>query len=282
MALRPRTLGASLMPVLLGVTYAGRTVEVDLAIAGLTAIAALALQIATNLANDYYDHARGIDTAERLGPTRVVQAGLLHPAAVRRAAFAAVGLALVIGVILVMHGGWPIVAIGASAAAFALAYSAGPAPLAALGCGEVLAFLYFGLIAVAGTAWLQGIAPSRELLLVATPLAMLVTAIMVVNNLRDIPTDRAAGKRTLAVHLGDAATRRLYAVLVLGAFVIPVLLQPSLGPACLVPLLLLPPAWREVAHLRQRSGVALNQSLAGTARLHLLFGLLFSLGTAMT
>ncbi|MFM7144298.1 MAG: 1,4-dihydroxy-2-naphthoate octaprenyltransferase, partial [Alphaproteobacteria bacterium] len=210
MALRPRTLGASLVPVLVGTTFAWRTRgEVDVGVAALTALAALALQVATNLANDYYDHASGIDTEARLGPVRVVQAGLLRPESVQRAAFAAIAVALLAGTALVAHGGWPIVAIGASAAVAALAYSAGPAPLAALGCGEVLAFAYFGLFAVGGTAWLQGVRPSGALLLVAIPIALLVTAIMLVNNLRDIPTDRAAGKRTLAVLLGDASTRRL-------------------------------------------------------------------------
>ncbi len=273
MALRPRTLGASLVPVLVGTAWAGRTRDVDVGVAVLTAVAALALQIATNLANDYYDHASGIDTAVRLGPTRVVQAGLLEPESVRRAAFAAIGVALVVGAVLAIRGGWPIVAIGASAAVAALAYSAGPAPLAALGCGEVLAFLYFGLFAVGGTAWLQGVAPDGGLLLVAIPVALLVTAVMLVNNLRDIPTDEIAGKRTIAVLLGDASTRNLYSASVLGAFLAPPLLVPTLGWAGLLPCVLLPLAWREVSLLRRRRGAELNLSLAGTARLHLLFGL---------
>lgn len=282
MAVRPRTLGASLVPVLIGLVYAGRTVDVDLAIAGLTAGCALALQVATNLANDYYDHASGIDTAERLGPPRVVQSGLLRAEDVRLAAFAALGAALLMGGVLALRGGWPIVAIGASAAISALAYSAGPVPLAALGFGEVLAFLYFGVLAVCGTAWLQGVAPGLELLLVASPIALLVTAIMLVNNLRDIPTDRAAGKRTLAVLIGDNAARRLYGALVAGAFVATVLLVPGLGWGCLLPSILLPLAWHEAKAVEERQGSALNLSLAGTARLHLLFGLAFAVGLATT
>lgn len=282
LALRPRTLGASVVPVVVGVLYAARSVEIDGSVAVLTAIAALALQIATNLANDYYDHARGIDTDARLGPTRAVQAGLLPATTVRRVAFAAIGVALAVGVVLGAHGGWPILAIGATAAVAALAYSAGPAPLAALGFGEVLAFTFFGWLAVAGSAWLQGLAPTPELLLVATPLAMLVTAIMVVNNLRDIPTDCAAGKRTLAVQRGADSTRRLYVALVLGAFAALPLLAPRLGAPILLPFLLLPVAWREAQQVRRRDGAELNLSLAGTARLHLLFGIAFSLGMAMT
>jgi 1,4-dihydroxy-2-naphthoate octaprenyltransferase len=278
LAVRPRTLGASVVPVLVGLAFASRGHDIDVAVAGATVLAALLLQIATNLANDYYDFAAGIDTAHRLGPVRAAAAGLLPPQAVKRGAWGAVAGALMPGVWLVAHGGLPILAIGAAAAVFAIAYSAGPAPLASLGFGEALAFLFFGIFAVAGTALLQGAPVDATVLLVGLPVAALVTAIMVVNNLRDIPTDSATGKHTLAVRLGDRGTRWLYTGLIAGAFgVLPVVAFATTATA-LLPLVVLPTAVGEVRRLWSRNGAALNQSLAGSARLHTLFGAAYALG----
>jgi len=277
-AVRPRTLGAGAVPVMVGISWASRSVTIDPGVALLTAVAALALQIATNLANDYYDHRSGIDTAERLGPARASASGLLEPTSVKHAAYAALALAIVVGVALVARGGVPILLLGAAAVSCAIAYSAGPAPLASHGLGEALAFLFFGVAAVAGTALLQGVALDAKLVLVALPVAALVTAIMLVNNLRDIPTDRATGKRTLAVRLGDRGSRLAYGTLVAGAFVALPVAARLAGMRALLPLLLLPLALVEVRRLWQRQGRALNLSLAGTARLHALFGVLYALG----
>lgn len=278
LAVRPRTLGASVVPVVVGLAFAGRSVDLDPAVAAATLVAALLLQVATNLANDYYDFASGIDTAHRLGPVRAAASGLLPPAAVKHAAFAATGVAVAIGVFLVARGGLPILAIGAAAAVCALAYSAGPAPLASRGLGEVLAFVFFGIVAVGGTALLQGAKPGTLLLLAGVPVAALVTAIMVVNNLRDIPTDRATGKQTLAVRLGERGTRALYTLLVAAAYGVLPAVAAGVGAAALLPLVTLPAAIAELRRIRTRSGAALNQSLAGTARLHALFGAAYALG----
>jgi len=278
LAIRPRTLGASVVPVLVGLAFASRERDIDVALAGATALAALLLQIATNLANDYYDFASGIDTAHRLGPVRAAASGLLPPQAVKRGAWGAAAGALVPGFWLVAHGGAPILAIGAAAAVFAIAYSAGPAPLASLGFGEALAFLFFGVVAVAGTALLQGSPADATVILVGLPVAALVTAIMVVNNLRDIPTDSATGKRTLAVRLGDRGTRWIYSGLVAGAFAVLPAIALAVTPTALLPLVVLPAAVGEIRRLWSREGAALNQSLAGSARLHAFFGAAYALG----
>lgn len=281
LAVRPRTLGASLVPVAVGVAFASRSHEVDGAIALLTAVAALALQIASNLANDYYDFASGIDTEARLGPRRVVASGLLAPHAVKFAAFASCGVAAMAGMVLVAVGGAAILAIGLVAIVAALAYSAGPAPLASYGFGEFLAFLFFGVVAVCGSALLQGAVVDAGLVVVSLPVAALVTAIMVVNNLRDIATDAATGKRTLAVRLGDRGTRGLYTCLVAGAFAVLPVVAYTTTPGAFLPFAVVPLAYGETLRLWCRSGAELNLSLAGTARLHLLFGVAYIVGLAI-
>lgn len=280
-AIRPRTLGAGAVPVAVGVAWASRSVAIDAGVALATLAAALALQIAANLANDAFDFRRGIDTAERLGPARASASGAIAADTVARAAYACIALAVLLGMFLTSRGGLPMVVAGVAATSCALAYSAGPLPLASLGFGEALAFLFFGVVAVAGSAALQGASPSAATLLVSVPIGALVSAIMVVNNLRDIPTDRVTGKRTLAVRLGDRATRRLYAVLVLGAFACVPWIASVAGSGALLPVLAVPLGIIELRHLRERQGAALNLSLAGTARLHALFGALYALGLAL-
>jgi 1,4-dihydroxy-2-naphthoate octaprenyltransferase len=260
------------------VAYASRSVPLDPALAVLTGLAALALQLGTNFANDYYDFRSGIDTRERLGPVRAAAAGLLEPAAVHRAAFGAVAVALVLGAYLVARGGLPILMIGVAAAVCAVAYSAGPAPLASLGLGEILAFVFFGVVAVVGAALLQGLELGLPTFVLAIPVAALVTAIMVVNNLRDIATDSASGKRTLAVVLGDRGTRGEYTLLIGASFAALPFVALDVGPKALLPCVLVPLGAVEVRHLWGRRGSELNASLAGTARLHLLFGVLYVLG----
>jgi 1,4-dihydroxy-2-naphthoate octaprenyltransferase len=243
--------------------------------------AAVLIQIGTNLANDYYDFVAGADTAERVGPRRITQAGLVAPCAVRRAAFGVLGLAGLAGLYLVAVGGWPIAALGVLSLMAAVGYTAGPWPIAYHGLGEIFVFAFFGVGAVNGTLFLQTQALSRLSLLASFPVACLATAILVVNNLRDIATDERAGKRTLAVRLGERATRIEYLALLALAF----LAVPALGAAGGAPLLVclvaLPLALHEARALWRRSGAALNASLAGTARLHLVFGLLLALGLVL-
>jgi len=278
-AMRPRTWPASLVPVVVGLAVAWNAGHVDTAIAIATIVSALALQVTTNLANDYWDHVRGIDHGERLGPTRATQSGLLAPRTVLRAVYVTLTVAAVAGLPLVLRGGMPIVVIGLVSMICAVAYSAGPYPLASLGLGELLAFVFFGLVAVAGTTFLHLDQVPISALLAGAAVGAFAAAIMSVNNLRDIPTDAPAGKRTLAVRIGEERARVLYGVLVASAFVFAALVATSegrWGPLSVV--LVAPLALKEVRAVAARRGVELNLSLAATARLELIFGLLLAAG----
>lgn len=222
LATRPKTLPAAAAPVLVGAALAafrGGFVALP-ALAAL--LGALLIQIATNLANDYFDFVKGADTEERVGPTRVTQAGLISPVAVRNAMLATLAAATVVGVYLVWVGGWPIALIGVVSLVCAVAYTGGPFPLAYHGLGDLFVFVFFGLIAVAGTVYVQVGSFPAEAWLAGAGIGAMSTAILVVNNLRDIGTDTKAGKRTMAVRLGVAGTRGEYLVLWLLAAAVPV------------------------------------------------------------
>lgn len=279
-AVRPRTLPAAIVPVVVGLALAARTHPIAVGTALLTLVAAVLIQIGTNLANDYYDWAAGADTSERLGPTRVTQAGLVAPAAVWRAAMLVLLAAAVAGAGLVATGGWPIAVIGVASLVAAVAYTAGPWPLAYHGLGDVFVFVFFGVVAVNGTVYLQTGEVTARALLTSLPVGCLATAILVVNNLRDLATDARAGKRTLAVRIGEEPTRLQYRLLVALPFALLPLLAWVDGAGVWLALAALPLAVRELGWLAQRTGAALNASLAGTARLHLVFGLLLALGLA--
>ena len=281
LATRPRTLGASLIPVLVGSAAAHGEGLLSWPVAGACAAAALLLQVAANLANDALDFADGIDTKERRGPPRATQSGWLRQQHVLGAAGAALVLASAPGFYLVQVGGLPILMIGIFAAVCAVAYSGGPFPLASHGLGELAAFLFFGVIAVVGTTYLHTGALSTRALLASLPVAALVSALMLVNNLRDVESDAQTGKRTLAVRIGADRTRALYAALLMSAYMAPgvLWLTVQVSPSVWLPLLTLPLAWREAAHLRRaRRGDEFNVSLAGTARLHAIYGLLLAGG----
>ncbi|MCC6766528.1 MAG: 1,4-dihydroxy-2-naphthoate polyprenyltransferase [Deltaproteobacteria bacterium] len=278
-AARPRTLPAAIVPVVVGLALAARTHALDVGVAGVTLVAALLIQVGTNLANDYYDFVAGADTHERLGPQRITQAGLAAPATVRAAAFAVLAAAGVAGAYLVAIGGWPILLIGLASLVAAVAYTGGPFPLAYRGLGDLFVFAFFGIVAVAGTVWLQTGVLGAPVLVLSLPVACLATAILVVNNLRDIATDARAGKRTLAVRLGASATRAEYALLVAAPYVVVGAVAATTGSVgLLLPFATVPLAVREVRALLRRAGAELNASLAGTARLHLLFGVLLAAG----
>lgn len=285
LAARPATLPAAVAPVLVG-TAAGLA---DLGGAGTlrplpflaALVGALLIQVGTNFANDYSDFHRGADTHERMGPTRVTQAGLLTPAQVRRAIGVTFAAAVLVGAYLVWVGGWPIVAIGVASIVCALAYTGGPWPYGYHGLGDVFVFVFFGLVAVCGSAYLQTGAVSRLALLAAVPIGLLVTNILVVNNLRDLPTDRAAGKRTLAVRIGDRATRWQYALIAVVAYAVPAALLATGGTGwwVLLPWLTIPLAVRAVRDvLGGLSGRELNRMLARSGQLQLLYGVLLAAG----
>jgi 1,4-dihydroxy-2-naphthoate octaprenyltransferase len=277
-ATRPRTLPAAIVPVMVGLALAARHGPLRANVAAVTLVTAILIQIGTNLANDYYDFTAGADTAERVGPRRITQAGLAAPRTVRGAAFGVLGTAALTGIYLIAVGGWPIALIGIAALLAAVAYTAGPWPIGYHGLGDVFVFAFFGPVAVSGTVLLQIGYIDRSTVVASLPIACLATAILVVNNLRDIPTDTRAGKRTLAVRLGARATRIEYTTLVALAFVALPALAADGGDLVLVALAALPLALGEVRALWSRSGSALNVSLAGTARLHLVFGILLALG----
>jgi 1,4-dihydroxy-2-naphthoate octaprenyltransferase len=284
LAARPKTLPAAVAPVVVGTAVAWSEGGLVLWAAAAALAVALFLQIAANLANDVFDYRRGADTAHRLGPPRVTQSGLIPPGRVLMATAVVLGGAVLAGLPLVWRGGWPFLALGLLAILSALAYTAGPAPLGYIGLGEVAVFAFFGLVAVAGTAYVQTKDLSWLAIAAAIPVGWLVTAILVVNNLRDIETDRRAGKRTLAVRLGDAATRKEYAGLIAGAYVL-LPMYWLLGVISMwwwLPWLTLPLAVPLVRRVARESGPALNAALADTARLQLLFSILFAGSIVLT
>jgi len=284
LAARPRTLTAAAAPVLVGTGLAAHDGRLAPLPAAAALVGALLIQIGTNLANDYYDFVRGGDTPERVGPVRVTQAGLLAPEAVRRGMILVLGAALLPGGYLVAVGGWPIVWIGLASIACAVLYTGGPYPLAYHGLGDVFVFVFFGLVAVGGTYFVQAGAWPPDALLAGAALGALSTALLVVNNLRDIETDARAGKRTLAVRLGRPGTRAEYVLLLLAALAVPPVGVVLFGwPwASLAALLVAPlaaPPLRAV--MRSTEPRALIVALGGTARLVALYGALLTLGLAL-
>ncbi len=242
---------------------------------------ALLIQIGTNYANDYSDFVRGADTHERLGAPRVTQTGLLSPGAVRAGAAAAFGLALLVGVYLVGRGGWPIVWIGLASLAAAVCYTGGPWPLGYHGLGDLSVLVFFGPVAVVGTVYVQTLAWSAGALLAGIGVGSAITAILVVNNLRDRTTDAAAGKRTLAVVLGERGSQLEYTALWVVAFAVVALGVWRAGwpAATLLALLAAAPALGPLRTVWSYADPrALNPALPATARAAGLYGLLFALG----
>ncbi len=281
LAARPKTLPAAAAPVAVGTALA----YADGVVAWLPALAALAgallIQIGTNFANDYYDYLKGADTDERVGPTRVTQAGLLHPHTVRTGMIVAFSAAVSVGLYLVAVGGWPIVAIGVASVIAGVAYTGGPYPLGYHGLGDVFVLVFFGPVAVGGTYFVQAQTVTSTAIVLGLALGALATAILVVNNVRDMETDRKAGKRTLVVRFGDRAGRAEYAVLLASAYAAIVGLY-ALGRIpgwALLAVVALPLALllaHRVWHTPSR--VALNPLLGQTAAHLLVFSILLSAG----
>ncbi|MFW5905092.1 MAG: 1,4-dihydroxy-2-naphthoate polyprenyltransferase, partial [bacterium] len=219
----PKTLLAAVAPVAVGTGLAQAREEFVLGPALAALVGAVLIQIGTNLANDYYDHVRGSDTEERVGPVRVTQVGILEPGAVRRGMWAAFGAAFLVGVYLVAMAGWPVVVIGLLSLLSGWAYTGGPFPLAYHGLGDVFVFIFFGLVAVGGTYYVQALSFGSEVLLAGAGMGALTTAILVVNNLRDLETDARSGKRTLAVRIGVVGSQLEYVLLLGFAVAVPLL-----------------------------------------------------------
>jgi len=298
-AARPQTLPAAAAPVIVGTGLAVH----DGVFAALPAVAALVgaalIQIGTNFANDYYDAVQGADTADREGFTRVTAGGLIAPEAVKRAMYLTFAAAILLGTYLVYVGGVPILVIGLLSIASGIAYTGGPYPLGYHGLGDLFVFVFFGLVAVAGTYYVQaaavlaaplsaGIPPGTlpvAAVVAALPIAGLSTDILVVNNVRDREEDATTGKRTLVVRFGYGFARVQFVAMLLLAYAAPVwfLLRPGYSAAVLLPHLTLPYAARITRTvLTETAGEALNPTLERTGRLLAGYAVLFALGLSAT
>jgi len=293
MAARPQTMPAAISPVVVGVAVAVHEGLFAPLPAAAALLGAILIQIGTNFANDYYDAIQGADTEDREGFTRVTAGGLIEPAAVKRAMWLTFAAAILSGTYLVAVGGVPILVIGLLSVASGIAYTGGPYPLGYHGLGDLFVFVFFGLVAVTGTVYVQaaagvagvpmgvpeGAVPSLALL-ASLPMAALTTNVLVVNNIRDREEDRRTGKRTLAVRFGYGVCRAEYVTMLTVAYAVPVwLFGQQFGPAVLLPMLSLPLA-AVVARtvLTKTSGQALNPALERTGKLLALYAALFAAG----
>jgi 1,4-dihydroxy-2-naphthoate polyprenyltransferase len=279
---RPRTLVAALCPVLVGTAAAAAEGPLRAWRALAALVVALALQVGVNYANDYSDGVRGTDSPARVGPTRLVAAGLASPAAVKRAAAMAFAAAAVAGLALAVAVDLKLLLVGAAAIAAAVLYTGGPRPYGYAGFGELAVLVFFGVVATCGSAYVQLERVPPAALAASVPVGLGAVAILLANNVRDVDGDRAAGKRTLAVRLGRARARDLFAAVVAGMFLAAALLGLARPPALLA-LAALPLAVRPVRLVRDRTdGPGLVAALAGAARLQLAVSMLLAAGLWMS
>ena len=281
LAIRPKTLPAGIAPVLMGtiMVFADGIGHVPAAL--VCFFTALLLQVGTNLANDYYDFKKGADTIDRVGPTRVTQAGLIPPGQVKAAFIGVFALAALASIYLVTRGGWPIGVLAALAILSGIFYTAGRHPLGYMGLGDLLVFIFFGPVAVAGTYYVQSLELNSAIIFAGIAPGLFSVAILTVNNLRDIDSDRKSGKNTLAVRFGRGFALSEYLFCVLGACVVPVFIYMFIEDHVLILVssaisLAAIPTIKTV--LTRTEGVALNAALASTARLLLIYSVLFAAG----
>jgi len=282
-AARPRTLPAAGAPVLTGSALAWHDGQTNLWAALACAVFALLIQIGTNFANDYYDYIKGADTAERVGPKRAVAAGWVAPELMRRVMIGVFAAAFLVGLSLLKFGGWPLLGIGVGSIVCGIAYTGGPYPLGYNGLGDLFVFIFFGLVAVCATYFVQTGRVTEISILVATGIGLLATNILVVNNYRDLETDLKAGKRTLVVRLGRRAARTQFGASLLLALAVPVVLA-TMGFRLwiLLPLLLLPMAGRHYLRLQRSTTPAQLITLLGdTGKLLALYAISFSAGLVL-
>lgn len=279
-ATRPRTLPAAVAPVIVGSALAYRDGSFIPLAAGACLVFALLIQIATNFANDYFDFMKGADTAERVGPRRAVASGWVRPRTMKAAMIVTFALAFLAGLTLLRFGGLPLLAIGVASILCGIAYTGGPYPLGYNGLGDVFVFLFFGLIAVCATYYVQAGGITPEAVLASCAVGALAANILVVNNYRDVETDAKAGKRTLVVRFGRRAARLQYALSLALAAVAPVaLVARGYAPWVLLPLLLLPLGIGHARRLKRSDQPAeLIRLLADTGKLLALYGILFAVG----
>ncbi len=281
LAVRPKTLSAAVAPVMIGTTMAfvGGHGHIGAAFAALAS--ALLIQIGTNFANDYFDYLKGADNEERIGPLRVTQAGYVKPKTMFRNFVITFGLAAFIGLYLIYRGGWPIILIGILSIASGILYTAGPWPLGYLGLGDFFVLMFFGPVAVCGTFYVQTLEITDTVFFASFGPGFLATALLVINNLRDIPTDIKAGKLTLAVRFGPTFARTEYLVLFVSALILPMILALFFNGkwyACISTLIIIPgySAIRQI--ITGISGRELNQTLSTSGKLIIIYSVLFSIG----
>lgn len=277
---RPRTLPAAVVPVAVGTAVAvGDGVTAWRAVAAL--VVAVAIQVGTNYANDYQDGVRGTDDV-RVGPVRLVASGLAPAAAVRTAALASFGVAAVAGLALAAAVGWELLLVGLVSFAAGWLYTGGPKPYGYLGLGEVFVFTFFGLVATVGSTYVQTGEVTGLAVCAAVPVGLLATALLVVNNLRDIPTDTEAGKKTMAVRLGDRTTRIVYITMLVDVFLLVIVLGVTARMPALLGLVGIVAAVPPIREIRRGAvGPALIPVLGATGRTQLVTGLLLALGLAL-
>ncbi|MGH2773387.1 MAG: 1,4-dihydroxy-2-naphthoate polyprenyltransferase [Actinomycetota bacterium] len=281
-AARPRTLGASVVPVVVGAASTG-TLD-PLRFAG-TLVVALAFQVGVNYANDYFDAVKGVDTPERRGPRRLVAASVVQPRQMKRAAFAAFAVAVAAGSWLVLVAGWALLVLGAASLIAALAYSGGPRPYGSAALGELFVFVFFGVVATVGSAYVQVEKFSALALMASIPVGLLAVSLLIANNVRDIDTDKTTGKRTLPVKIGAKRSRRLFRLCIFLSYVwVPVVALSGGGLPPLLALVSSPAAAAPLKDIASEDPDGLIEALAGAARLQIVFGLLLAgglwLGTA--
>jgi 1,4-dihydroxy-2-naphthoate polyprenyltransferase len=279
MAARVRTLPAAVAPVLVGTSLAGTEGRFRPLAFVAALLGAIFIQVGTNLSNDYSDARRGADTEDRLGPVRVTAGGLVPPRQVLIATYLSFGAAVLCGIYLIAIAGPLLLLIGAASILAGVLYTGGPRPYGYAGLGEVFVFLFFGVVAVTGSYFVQQEKITWLALSLSVPVGLLAAAILVVNNVRDIDTDRRAGKNTLAVRLGRDRTRTMYAAMLGGAYLCDIALAAWQSPWWLLPLLVAGLALRLQRTVHTRTdGPALNGALAGTGALQLGFCVLLSAG----
>ena len=283
MAARLRTLPAAVAPVLVGTALAVADGDFDAVAFVAALLGALFIQVGTNLSNDYSDARRGADTEDRLGPVRVTAGGLVPPRRVLVATYVSFGVSVLCGIVLVAKAGPVLLLIGAASILAGILYTGGPRPYGYEGLGEVFVFLFFGVVAVTGSYYVQTEDLRSAAFLLAVPVGLLAAAILVVNNVRDLETDRRAGKRTLAVRLGRPRTRGLYAGMLALTYASLVVLALVTSPWVLLGLLSVPLALRLTRTVRtQTDGPSLNGALAGTGALQLVFCVLVGGGLLLS
>ena len=278
LAARPKTLSAAVVPVMLGLALAPRPIHIGLA--ACTLFGALFIQIATNFINDALDFKKGADTTERLGPVRVTQAGLISAEGVMRAAYVCFGLAVLCGIPLIVRGGWPLLAIGVASILCSYIYTGGPYPLAYNGLGELFVMIFFGFVAVAGTYYVQALTVDGAVILAGYIAGSLATVLLVINNLRDVESDRASNKKTMAVRLGEDFARFEVAFFAFTPFIAQIFIPDFRNRSWL--LLPLGSAFLALALIRRvktSHGRDLNRCLAMAGALQWAFGILFVIGS---